>query len=228
MGCRVSHFDSANYENEDYSSFIYNALINNDFHKLKLLVNKGVDFNIKYKKIPLIYYLLLKYKDNYKNFNKTSNIFIYNLDNYNIKFPFDCYLLDGVSSKFSVFFPEFVPTNRKIYIKTTVFFKISKGEDFTYTILRFLNYLKSNRAQSNNIGSLVNKVIKQTQYIKRIEKVNLDDFNLNCCVCLEKQKTMAFEPCNHLAICGDCCNQFRFENCPICRSRISGLKKIFI
>lgn len=230
MGCGVSNLNSADYKNEDYSLFIYDALLNNDFHKLKLLANKGVDFNICYNRIPLIFYLLLKYDIDYKNFNKLTNIFIYNTQNYKIKFPYDYYLVDCYTKRFNVFIPEFISANKKIYMKKKIYFKINKGDSFTYTILRFLDYLKQHRIENgkNNISSLVNKVIKQKKYIKKLEKLDLDDFNLNCCVCLEKQKNMMFEPCNHLAICNDCCNQFTFENCPICRTKINKIKKIFI
>jgi len=51
-----------------------------------------------------------------------------------------------------------------------------------------------------------------------------------CIVCLEKDKNSVFVPCGHLACCNDCASavfKSRYTECVYCRTKISGVCKIF-
>jgi len=48
-----------------------------------------------------------------------------------------------------------------------------------------------------------------------------------CSVCYDGAITLLLEPCNHICICELCYNSLIEKKCPICKSGISGTKKVF-
>jgi hypothetical protein len=48
-----------------------------------------------------------------------------------------------------------------------------------------------------------------------------------CSVCYDGAITLLLEPCNHICICELCYNSLIEKKCPICKSWISGKKKVF-
>ena len=48
-----------------------------------------------------------------------------------------------------------------------------------------------------------------------------------CSVCYDGEITLLLEPCNHICICELCYNSLIEKKCPICKSWISGTKKVF-
>lgn len=48
-----------------------------------------------------------------------------------------------------------------------------------------------------------------------------------CSVCYDGAITLLLEPCNHICICELCYNSLIEKKCPICKSTISGTKKVF-
>ena len=48
-----------------------------------------------------------------------------------------------------------------------------------------------------------------------------------CSVCYDGAITLLLEPCNHICICELCYNSLIEKKCPICKSAISGTKKVF-
>lgn len=48
-----------------------------------------------------------------------------------------------------------------------------------------------------------------------------------CSVCYDGEITLLLEPCNHICICELCYNSLIDKKCPICKSAISGTKKVF-
>ena len=48
-----------------------------------------------------------------------------------------------------------------------------------------------------------------------------------CSVCYDGAITLLLEPCNHICICELCYNSLIAKECPICKSAISGTKKVF-
>ncbi len=52
----------------------------------------------------------------------------------------------------------------------------------------------------------------------------------DCCVCLERPKTDAFDPCGHRCVCGQCARQILASadpKCPICRKETTRTIRIF-
>jgi len=58
-------------------------------------------------------------------------------------------------------------------------------------------------------------------------KVTTNNSNSVCSICLDKEATNAIVPCGHRCLCDDCGNRTRIRICPICRSPINQLVKIF-
>ena len=59
---------------------------------------------------------------------------------------------------------------------------------------------------------------------------------LQCCICRNNQKNVFFEPCGHLQTCGTCSIALKSEagkknlqaKCPLCRSIVTGVRKVFL
>lgn len=47
-----------------------------------------------------------------------------------------------------------------------------------------------------------------------------------CIVCLERERTVAFSPCNHLAVCEECAKTI--GECPFCRRPIENRVYLFV
>ena len=54
----------------------------------------------------------------------------------------------------------------------------------------------------------------------------LSDTNL-CEICFEKKKNILCVPCNHISICESCSPHIN-SKCPICRTPVTQIKKVFI
>ena len=55
-----------------------------------------------------------------------------------------------------------------------------------------------------------------------------DDQNTTCVVCQDKQREMAFTPCNHRCVCRECANFDKFKGkCPVCRQHVTGMLRIY-
>lgn len=50
-----------------------------------------------------------------------------------------------------------------------------------------------------------------------------------CCICMDREKTHAFTPCHHKAVCEPCSNVIidRHDPCPICRNVVSTAVRIY-
>lgn len=56
--------------------------------------------------------------------------------------------------------------------------------------------------------------------------------NETCTVCLDRKKSVAFNPCGHIVTCEQCCSNLRVETdglkkCPMCKTAINSSIKIF-
>ncbi len=53
------------------------------------------------------------------------------------------------------------------------------------------------------------------------------EHKMMCSVCYDGEITLLLEPCNHICICEKCYDSLIAKDCPICKSAISGTKKVF-
>jgi hypothetical protein len=62
------------------------------------------------------------------------------------------------------------------------------------------------------------------------DKTNTDTVSTECAICLSATKSAVFDPCHHVAACFDCATKIKFSTgtCPICRSRIQSVTKIYL
>jgi hypothetical protein len=58
----------------------------------------------------------------------------------------------------------------------------------------------------------------------QVEKVNSN--STECVVCLTETRACCFLPCGHLSTCFDCA--VRLKECPICRSKIEKIQKVYL
>jgi len=53
------------------------------------------------------------------------------------------------------------------------------------------------------------------------------DYNVDCVVCLDAIATRAFLPCGHKCVCGICSPRFNGSSCPICKTQIKRIVRIY-
>jgi len=51
---------------------------------------------------------------------------------------------------------------------------------------------------------------------------------LQCCICFEKEKSVVFMPCRHMACCGSCGDDSSLRTCPLCRELILHRIQVFV
>lgn len=90
-----------------------------------------------------------------------------------------------------------------------------------------LGSMKRNRLMklAQNYGVKANKSSKalieeltELSKIPSVEESNEIDDEKMCCVCMSEEKSIKFEPCQHLCVCHKCSKQV--NDCPLCRSPI--------
>jgi len=72
------------------------------------------------------------------------------------------------------------------------------------------------------------KMAEETRRLE-LERIRSEDRQL-CRVCLHKPKTHMFEPCKHFCVCSHCavrCKEARGHSCPICRSPIASIERVY-
>ena len=50
---------------------------------------------------------------------------------------------------------------------------------------------------------------------------------MECVVCFERAKDTLLQPCNHICVCSECARRLNPPICPVCRTGISGMAKVF-
>lgn len=65
---------------------------------------------------------------------------------------------------------------------------------------------------------------KETHLRKRLEQ---QDTEKACVICLEDPKTVLLLPCSHLCVCSNCSERAELVNCPLCRNTIDSMIKTF-
>jgi len=76
------------------------------------------------------------------------------------------------------------------------------------------------RSLSIDIDYFKNKL---TLELQKKEKMEISQ-NF-CVVCLEKEKDVLLQPCNHVCVCNDCVR--KLESCPMCRTHVTSHTKVF-
>lgn len=51
--------------------------------------------------------------------------------------------------------------------------------------------------------------------------------NALCCICRDSPKTMLLFPCRHLCVCECCSDNRALVSCPVCRSEITEILRVF-
>ena len=65
---------------------------------------------------------------------------------------------------------------------------------------------------------------KETHLRRRLEQ---QDTEKACVICLEAPKTVLLLPCSHLCVCSNCSERAELVNCPLCRNDIESMIKTF-
>lgn len=78
----------------------------------------------------------------------------------------------------------------------------------------------------------INEAIKEQLQSapEAIADANLDepiDYNVDCVVCLDTLATRAFLPCGHKCVCGICSSRFNGSSCPLCKTEIKRIVRIY-
>lgn len=79
----------------------------------------------------------------------------------------------------------------------------------------------------------INNLLVENNILK--QKTNkIHDANsvlYNCIVCMDRQRTIRFEPCGHMATCVSCSEEIMTEHdsvCPLCRTRVTKAQRTFL
>ena len=65
---------------------------------------------------------------------------------------------------------------------------------------------------------------KEAHLRRRLEQ---QDTEKACVICLEAPKTVLLLPCSHLCVCSNCSERAELETCPLCRNAIETMIKTF-
>jgi len=60
-----------------------------------------------------------------------------------------------------------------------------------------------------------------------IQKIKLKKDEIRCVICLDKVRTILFQPCNHLVCCTKC-SKIVNSKCPICRKEITSSLRVYM
>mmetsp|Transcript_1411 Transcript_1411/g.1871 ORF Transcript_1411/g.1871 Transcript_1411/m.1871 type:complete len:297 (+) Transcript_1411:74-964(+) len=98
---------------------------------------------------------------------------------------------------------------------------------------------KENQTNNNNINleglsaSELKRMIKEqkdylTKLKKKLEEVEeLQDDLSKCIVCLTNNKEMIMVPCGHKVLCQQCSKQSQWKECPVCKTNVTTVLKVF-
>ena len=67
---------------------------------------------------------------------------------------------------------------------------------------------------------------EQQQQQQQQLQVIVDDSNC-CCVCLLRSKNTVLLPCKHMCMCDQCSNHVSLNSCPLCKTRIQLIMKVY-
>jgi|GEM_PF-3796972 len=83
--------------------------------------------------------------------------------------------------------------------------------------------IKNGRFLQINFSELFTSNAKPQNCVSVVPIVSND---LQCPICRDHAKEVKFNPCHHVCVCEDC--SAKVDNCPICRTKISGKQRVFI
>lgn len=83
--------------------------------------------------------------------------------------------------------------------------------------------LKANRVEE----IIVPTIPSQDDEKHDVELKEGDSDDLACVACMARRKTCMAEPCNHVSYCIACARIAKLE-CPICKTQIKSIKRIFL
>jgi hypothetical protein len=72
-------------------------------------------------------------------------------------------------------------------------------------------------SKTQHLKNLIKEIKELNQKIRRLQKEK------ECSVCLDGDRNILFEPCNHITMCSVCAVQV--QKCPICRLQIEKKRK---
>lgn len=88
--------------------------------------------------------------------------------------------------------------------------------------------LEVNREQRGRVEEIIVPTIPSQDDEKHdVELKDSDSDDLACVACMARRKTCMAEPCNHVSYCIKCARIAKME-CPICKTQIKTIKRIFL
>mmetsp|Transcript_97411 Transcript_97411/g.247691 ORF Transcript_97411/g.247691 Transcript_97411/m.247691 type:complete len:148 (-) Transcript_97411:30-473(-) len=68
--------------------------------------------------------------------------------------------------------------------------------------------------------------LQEERALRRAAEAKFEDLRVqvHCCVCLERRRSVAVQPCFHLVCCETCQN--KLTSCPICRAKTHGSLRV--
>ena len=75
-----------------------------------------------------------------------------------------------------------------------------------------------------------NRELEQQLSAEQSKNVSLQqqlDAKDECCICMDEEPVYAMVPCGHHCVCEDCKNEHQIKECPICRTKVDSLLKVY-
>jgi hypothetical protein len=93
-------------------------------------------------------------------------------------------------------------------------------------------------AEVEKKGSKLGMLMKRSGWMKFLDEAanissgqNLYDERISCAVCMGADRSVIFEPCDHVAVCLDCDDLLKTQDkyqCPICREGVIRSRRVFL
>ena len=74
-------------------------------------------------------------------------------------------------------------------------------------------------------SNLKNERKRREQYEQQCEQ-DIKSLDLTCIICMEKAKNTIMIPCNHVCCCVECSKYLK--KCPMCRTQLEDIKRVYI
>jgi hypothetical protein len=98
-----------------------------------------------------------------------------------------------------------------------VYFSIQNSIQLNLTVLELEDIVEKCDAITRHVREIKNRC--KTMLTLRA-KGSFDPRDKTCIVCLDRPRSRVLLPCNHLALCSECCSSLNPRICPYCRCKI--------
>lgn len=142
-----------------------------------------------------------------------------------------CYQINAIFRELVTTYGE--PTSNHYVLEKSKL--VSKPGTITKSMLNVINDICPCSKQSRlsiNVSFLKTRLPFKLDNVAFLDKKDepihtITVYRLACIICMDRTRDMMIEPCSHLMLCFQCIGSIRDYKCPICKTEISGLRRVY-